>query len=140
MYRLRQINHTQYISCQARGVWWKEPAYRPYHILSDLIPEGLNLMVHYGLTTERMVGVHYDISDMQTGTNLTKKPLFPNYDLEKLCTLTILMVSSWSQEQIRNAREVYFHQQIKQLEYKGIYPYTLDLDKFSMWAANEQQN
>ena len=128
-YRLKKLETPQYISVQGRGYWWKQPAYDPYEIVSEIIPDELRIMIHNGLTPDKFVGTHLAASDLKSGGLLTTRTLLPVFNLQALCNYVLASVEFWDDAIIEKQRQR-FHEIAKRLEFRGIHPYILDKHKF----------
>ena len=133
-FRLKELKSTYYISVGGKGSWWKQPAYQPYEILSKYIPPKVRIMLHRGLTPDKLVGTHYGVSCMITGALITPRkytlPLIPVYDIDRLCTYAIRLVNRWDADHVLQ----FFHKLVKNQEFRGIHPYILDEHKWAHYG------
>ena len=115
-YELKPV--TFYLSSGIGDKWWKQEAQDAYQIVSDAIPEWIELVIHRGLTPEKTVGNYWSISDTETGGILMGDVLLPVYDKDALIKLTITFVQKWTREAYQQNIKC-FRDNLKNLKYVG---------------------
>ena len=115
-YELQPV--TFYISSGIGDKWWKQEAKDAYLIVSDALPEWIELVIHRGLTPEKAPGNYWSLSDTQMGARLMGDALLPVYDIDALIKIAIAYVRKWTYKEYQQTIKD-FSDRLKNLKYIG---------------------
>ena len=115
-YELKPV--TFYISSGIGDKWWRQEAKDAYLIVSDALPEWIELVIHRGLTPDKTPGNHWSISDTQMGALLMGDVLLPVYDRDALIKIAIAYVRKWTYQEYQQTIKD-FSDRLKNLKYIG---------------------
>ena len=115
-YKLKPV--TFYISSGIDDKWWRQEAKDAYLIVSDALPEWIELVIHRGLTPEKTPGNYWSVSDTQMGALFMGDVLLPVYDIDALIKIAIAYVRKWTYKEYQQTIK-HFSDRLKNLKYIG---------------------
>ena len=115
-YELKPVSF--YIAAGIGDKWWKQEAKDASQIVSDALPEWIELVIHRGLTPEKTPGNYWSISETQSGAKFIENRLLPVSDKDALIKIAIAVVRKWTHEEVQQGFKD-FRANLKNLKYQG---------------------